>query len=199
VTGSREAAGRRAELAAHVLARLEAKGVRVVLSAARDGVRLEAAAPPSAELVRLARTHRAALLEALTPAKVEAPQDLGEARPASFSDLRTSPDPTKVDAADPAHLARALAFAGRLEALALTPGHCGVCGRWEALPAPLAHLGECSAGRRAHGWQDGNPAAAVETHAALTCTAWDGQGFRAKAGGQRRGPPADPAGPGVGL
>jgi len=179
VTGPREAAGRRAELVARVLARLEAEGVRVVLNAAGDGVRLEAEGPPSAEVVRLARTHRAVLLEALTPAKVEAA--------GCYSDLSTTPDP--------AHVARTLAFAGRLEALALTPGHCGVCGRWEALAAPLAHLGECSAGRRAHGWHDGPPAAAVEIHAAHACTAWEGKGYRARASVKRH----RPAEPGVRL
>jgi hypothetical protein len=165
VTGPRQAAADRAAAVALLLARLEAEGVRVLLNAAGDGVRLEAAGPPSAEVVRLARTHRAALLEALTPAKAEAPAQPEPARPA----VRSS-------------------FAGQLEDLALTPGHCGLCARWEALPEPLAHLGECSAGRKAHGWHDGNPAAAVEIHAAHSCAAWEGQGFRARSGGKRYGP-----------
>ena len=176
MSGPRQAAADRAALLARLLGQLEAEGVRVVLNAAGDGVRLEAAGPPSAELVRLARTHRAALLEALAPAKKEGPAaepspDLGAAR---------------------------TSFAGPLEALAQTPGHCELCTRWEALLAPLAHLGECSAGRRAHGWQNGNPAAAVEIHAAHACTAWEGKGFRARAGGRRYGP-RPPSEPGVSL
>lgn len=142
-----------------LLALCEAEGVRVLLNAAGDGVRLEAAGPPSAELVRLARAHRAALLEALAPAKVE--------------DVPRTERPARS------------AFAGQLGDLALTPGHCGSCARWEALPAPLAHLGECSAGRAAHGWHDGNPAAAVEIHAAHSCAAWEGKGFRARGSGKQ--------------
>jgi hypothetical protein len=175
VTGPRQAAADRAAAVALLLARLEAEGVRVLLNAAGDGVRLEAAGPPSAELVRLARTHRAALLEALTPAKAEA-----EALTPIYSNRSRSPDPARP--------AVRSSFAGKLEALALTPGHCGLCARWEALPAPLAHLGECSAGRKAHGWHDGSPAAAVEIHAAHSCAAWEGQGFRARASGKRYGP-----------
>ena len=181
MSGPRQAAADRAELVARVLAKLEGEGVRVVLNAAGDGVRLEAAAIPSAEVVRLARTHRAALLEELTR-----PQE-GE-DPAKAEDVPTP---------DPAQVARASAFAGQLEALAQTAGHCGLCSRWAALPAPLAHLGECSAGRRAHGWHDGNPAAAVEIHAAHSCAAWEGQGFRARVSGKRYGP--RPAAPGVNL
>ncbi len=168
---------------ARLLALCEAEGVRVLLNAAGDGVRLEAAGPPSAELVRLARTHRAALLEALTPAKAEAPLP-------TCSELSKSPDPARP--------AVRSAFAGQLETQAGTSGHCGMCARWAALPAPLAHLGECSAGRRAHGWHDGNPAAAVEIHAAHACTAWEGKGFRARASGKRYGP-RPPAEPGVRL
>jgi len=193
VTGPREAAARRAELVAQVRGRLEAEGVRVVLNAAGDGVRLEAAAPPSAELVRLARTHRAALLEALT---AEAPAKAEDIPPAdSYSELSKSPDA----GAGRSSFAGQPDRAAQVAALALTPGHCGACGRWEALPEPLAHLGTCNAGRRAHGWQDGNPAAGVEIHAAHRCAAWEGQGFRAKASGQRRGPPAEPAASGVAL
>ena len=78
------------------------------------------------------------------------------------------------------------------------PGHCGICARWEALAPPLAHMGLCSAGRAAHGWHDGNPAAHVEIHAAHSCAAWEGQGFRARAGGRRYGP-RPPVEPGVSL
>ena len=167
MSSPRQTATERAATLARLLALCEAEGVRVLLNAAGEGVRLEAEGPPSAELVRLARTHRAALLEHLTPAKAEAP-----ARPA----MRSS-------------------FAGQLGALAQTPGYCGMCARWEALPAPLAHMCECSAGRRAHGWHDGNPAASVEIQAGHSCAAWEGQGFRARAGGKRYGP----AEPGVSL
>ena len=158
MSGSRIAVGR-------LLALCEAEGVRVLLNAAGDGVRLEAAGPPSAELVRLARAHRAALLEALAPAKVEDVPRIERPARSSF-------------AAD----------------LTLTPGHCGSCARWEVLPAPLAHLGECSAGRRAHGWHDGNSVAAVEIHAAHSCAAWEGKGYRARASGKRYSPA-----PAVGL
>ena len=160
---------------ARLLARLEAEGVQVLLNAAGDGVRLKAAGPPSAEVVRLARTHRAALLEHLAPAKAE-----------------------DVPRAERPQVAVRSSFAGQLDNLALTPGHCGVCARWEAMPAPLAHLGECSAGRRAHGWQDGPDRQPVEIHAAHACTAWEGQGFRARSTGKRSGP-RPPAEPGVSL
>ena len=166
MSGSRIAVGR-------LLALCEAEGVRVLLNAAGDGVRLEAAGPPSAELVRLARAHRAALLEHLAPAKAEdvAPEDF-------CAESSKRPD---------LGAARS-AFAGQLEDLARTPGHCGLCARWEALPAPLAHLGECSAGRAAHGWHDGNPVAPVEIHAAHSCAAWEGKGFRARGSGKQSGP-----------
>ena len=152
---------------ARVLAQLEAEGVRVLLNAAGDGVRLEAAGPPSAEVVRLARTHRATLLEALAPAKVKPvpPADLP-------STLRTGPN----------RAARS-SFAASLENLALTPGHCGVCARWSALPAPLAHMGLCSVGRRAHGWLDGDPAAAVEIQAGCGCMVHGGKGWRSTLSG----------------
>ncbi|MGY2895455.1 hypothetical protein [Deinococcus sp. UYEF24] len=182
MSGPRQTAADRAAVLARLWGLCEAEGVRVLLNAAGDGVRLEAAGPPSAELVRLARTHRAALLEALTPAK--------------GTQKGRTPDPAKAEA--PARPAVRSSFAGQLEALALTPGHCGLCARWEALPVPLAHLGECSAGRKAHGWHDGNPAASVEIHAAHACTAWEGQGFRARASGKRYGPRL-PAEPGVSL
>lgn len=186
MSGPRQTAADRAAAVRLVLAQLEAEGVSVLLNAAGDGVRLEAAGPPSAEVVRLARTHRAALLEALAPAKRESPA--AELSRHSPERGRPSPDLS----------ASRSAFTASLEALAQTPGHCGLCARWEALLAPLAHLGECSAGRRAHGWHDGNPAAAVEIHAAHRCAAWGGQGFRARAGGRRYGP-RPPAEPGVSL
>ena len=179
MSGPRRAAAERAEAVRLLLGKLEAEGVRVVLNAAGDGVRLEAQGPPSAEVVRLARTHRAALLEALAPAKVEPVPPAGP-----YSNPSKSLD----------RAARS-SFTAPLEALALIPGHCGLCARWEALRVPMAHMGECSAGRRAHGWQDGNPAACVEIHAAHACTAWEGKGFRARSTGKRSGP----AQPGVSL
>ncbi|WP_407569116.1 hypothetical protein [Deinococcus altitudinis] len=174
MSGPRQTAADRAATVRLVLAQLEAEGVRVLLNAAGDGVRLEAEGPPSAEVVRLARTHRAALLEALAPARREAPAPKAERPPAA---ARSS-------------------FAGQLEVQAQTPGHCGMCARWEALTAPLAHLGECSAGRLAHGWHDGPSGQAVEIHAAHACTAWEGKGFRARVSGKRYGP-RPPAEPGV--
>lgn len=182
VSGPRQTATERAAAVALLLARLEAEGVRVCLNAAGDGVRLEAAGPPSAEVVRLARTHRAALLEALAPAKAEAvpPAELySEAKKGADRAARSS-------------------FAGQLEALALTPGHCGSCARWAALALPNDHMGKCSAGKHAHGWLDGNPALPVELQAGHGCAAWEGKGFQARAGGRRYGP-RPPAEPGVSL
>ena len=179
MSGPRQTVTERAAAVALLLARLEAEGVRVCLNAAGDGVRLEAAGPPSAELVRLARTHRAALLEALAPAKAEAvpPAELhSEAKKGADRAARSS-------------------FAGQLEALALTPGHCGSCARFTPCPAQ-AHMGLCSAGKRALGWYDGNPSLPVEIQAGHGCAAWEGQGFRARAGGRRYGP-RPPAEPGV--
>ena len=173
MSGPRQAAADRAATVRLVLARLEAEGVRVLLNAAGNGVRLEAAGPPSAEVVRLARTHRAALLEALAKGEESA-----SAYPVGSTSSKT-PDL-------PAHpRAARSSFAGQLEALALTPGHCGACARWEVFPAPLAQMGECSAGRRAHGWYDGPSGQAVEIHAAHACTAWEGKGFQARASGRR--------------
>ena len=184
MSGPRQAAADRAATVRLVLAQLESEGVRVLLNAAGDGVRLEAAGPPSAEVVRLARTHRSALLEALAEREEGAP-----ASPV-YSTSRKIPDPL----AHPEAVHSS--FARQLDALALMPGHCGVCARWEALTAPLAHMGECSAGRRAHGWYDGPSVQAVEIHAAHACTAWEGKGFLAKASGKRPAP-CSPAEPGV--
>ena len=169
MSGPRQAAADRAAVLARLLGQLEAEGVRVCLNAAGDGVRLEAAGPPSAELVRLARTHRAALLEALAPAKKEGPA----AEPSRHRPERGRPSPDLG--------ASRSSFAASLEALARTPGHCGLCARWEALAPPHDHMGECSAGRRAHGWLDGSPAAHVEIHAAHSCAAHCGQAWRERA------------------
>ena len=185
MNGPCQAAADRAVLA-RLLGQLEAEGVRVCLNAAGDGVRLEAAGPPSADLVRLARIHRAALLEALAPAKKEGPA----AEPSRHSLERGRPSPDLG--------ASRSAFAGQLEALAQTPGHCGSCARWAALAPPNDHMGKCSAGKRAHGWLDGNPALPVELQAGHGCAAWEGKGFRARAGGRRYGP-RPPAEPGVSL
>ena len=57
---------------------------------------------------------------------------------------------------------------------------CGSCARWAALPAPMAHMGKCSAGKRAHGWLDGNPALPVEIQAGHGCMANGGKGWQAK-------------------
>lgn len=65
-------------------------------------------------------------------------------------------------------------------ALAQTPGHCGCCARWTPTGYPLE--GECSAGRRAHGWPDGNPDAPVLTTPHHTCAAYSGRGWKAREG-----------------
>lgn len=69
---------------------------------------------------------------------------------------------------------------GRLDITRLTaaPGHCGSCARWT--PTPYTLEGECSAGRRAHGWYDGNPSAPVLIHPGHRCAADSGQGYRAR-------------------
>ena len=64
---------------------------------------------------------------------------------------------------------------------------CGSCARWEALAVPLIHMGECSAGRRAHGWYDGNPSKPVEIQASCACMVHDGKGYWSRASGERYG------------
>ncbi|MEF2278783.1 hypothetical protein V3W47_10780 [Deinococcus sp. YIM 134068] len=64
------------------------------------------------------------------------------------------------------------------EQIGAQPGHCGSCARWTPTPYPLE--GECSAGRRAHGWYDGNPSAPVLIHPGHRCAADSGQGYRAR-------------------
>ena len=56
-------------------------------------------------------------------------------------------------------------------------GHCGSCARWSA--PPQAHMGLCSAGKRAHGWLDGNPTLPVELQAGHGCMANGGKGWQA--------------------
>ena len=60
---------------------------------------------------------------------------------------------------------------------------CGSCARFTPCPEPQAHMGLCSAGKRAHGWLDGNPALPVELQAGHKCAVNDGKGYRAKIGG----------------
>lgn len=55
-------------------------------------------------------------------------------------------------------------------------GECGTCSSWSALPA--AHMGLCRAGRRAHGWYDGDPQQGVEIHVRHRCAAYGGTGWR---------------------
>ena len=71
---------------------------------------------------------------------------------------------------------------GRLDVARLSsaPGHCGCCARWTPTGYPLE--GECSAGRRAHGWPDGNPDAPVLTTPHHTCAAYSGRGWKAREG-----------------
>jgi hypothetical protein len=75
------------------------------------------------------------------------------------------------------------------------PGHCGSCARWEDAPDWGPLMGECMAGRRAHGWPDGNPSAPVVIHLGHRCAAHDGTAYRSKTGGKRGGPRLPPAGP----
>ena len=138
--------------AAALLSALQAAGVHVALSAAGNTLELTGKRPPAALLDEV-RASKAALLEALAPANREDVAPKTECPPAARSFF----------AAD----------------LARTPGHCGSCARWIALPAPLAHIGLCSAGRAAHGWYDGNPVAPVELQAGHGCAAHGGKGWKA--------------------
>lgn len=65
--------------------------------------------------------------------------------------------------------------------VAAQPSHCGSCVRWEAVPAWGPMLGNCGAGRRAHGY-DGPPGVPVTIHVAHSCVAYGGKGYRARAG-----------------
>lgn len=69
---------------------------------------------------------------------------------------------------------------GRLDVATLSaqPGHCGSCARWTPTGYPLE--GECSAGRRAHGWFDGVPTAPVLTHPGSPCQALEGRAYKAR-------------------
>ncbi|UQN07406.1 hypothetical protein [Deinococcus sp. QL22] len=67
------------------------------------------------------------------------------------------------------------------------PGHCGSCTRWGDAPDWGPLMGECMAGRRAHGWPDGNPSAPVVIHMGHRCAAYDGTAYRSKTGGKRGG------------
>lgn len=62
--------------------------------------------------------------------------------------------------------------------LSSEPGRCGSCSRWKATGYSLE--GECFAGRRAHGWWDGQPDAPVLTHPAHQCAASNGNAWRPK-------------------
>lgn len=63
-------------------------------------------------------------------------------------------------------------------ALQAESGRCGSCRRWTPAEYPLE--GECNAGRRAHGWFDGDPQAPVLTTPHHRCAAQGGQGWQAK-------------------
>ena len=60
----------------------------------------------------------------------------------------------------------------------ITARSCNTCAGWTAMPAPLAHMGLCDAGREAHGWQDGNPHKPVELQGGCQCLAYAGKGYR---------------------
>ncbi|WP_104991712.1 hypothetical protein [Deinococcus sp. NW-56] len=64
------------------------------------------------------------------------------------------------------------------EALSRERGRCGSCARWTPAPEWGALMGECAAGRLAHGWYDGNPRAPVIVHTGHKCAAWGGEGYR---------------------
>ena len=51
-------------------------------------------------------------------------------------------------------------------------------------------MGLCSAGKRAHGWYDGNPALPVEIQAGHGCMANGGKGWQAKQAKQRTQTPS---------
>lgn len=63
-------------------------------------------------------------------------------------------------------------------AMGTESGRCGSCARWTRTDYILE--GECNAGRRAHGWFDGNPQAPVIITIAHRCAAHGGQGWQAK-------------------
>ncbi len=61
------------------------------------------------------------------------------------------------------------------------PGHCASCRRWTYDGWGLEGL--CSAGKRAHGWLDGNPLLPVITSAHLSCQVVTGKGWQARGAG----------------
>lgn len=57
-------------------------------------------------------------------------------------------------------------------------GHCGTCRRFTRREDFGSWMGQCSAGRRRHGWLDGNPEAPVEIHMAHRCAVGGGKGYQ---------------------
>jgi len=209
-------------LAAHaLLSDLAAAGVRVELGT--GGATLELSGKrPTADLLERVRASKPALLEALRSRQgagqttsnhftheVKTVTPSQEARPrkgvseshtpresASAPPVLSSPD--EVNAIHPTPLDSAKADAPPRPdwaALGSQPGHCGSCTRWEDAPDWGPLMGECMAGRRAHGWPDGNPSAPVVIHMGHRCAAHDGTAYRSKTGGKRGGPRLPPAGP----
>lgn len=72
---------------------------------------------------------------------------------------------------------------GEMAEHARRPGHCGSCARYTELPEWGTLMGECSAGRRAHGILDGNPNLPVVIQAAHRCAAFEGRGYKARTTG----------------
>jgi hypothetical protein len=137
--------------------RQELAAWNVVLSISESGgLKYDAPGPVPAALVELLKEHKTQLIDELRTAEVVT----------SCDNLGVSSD--RVD----------------LFEVPRQPGHCGACALWEALPAPLAHMGLCSAGRGAHGWYDGPSDQVVEIHAAHACIAWEGKGFRTRVSGK---------------
>lgn len=66
----------------------------------------------------------------------------------------------------------------KLWLLSQMDGHCGPCRRFTRREDFGSWMGECSAGRRRHGWLDGNPDAPVEIHMAHRCCAYGGTGYQ---------------------
>ena len=64
--------------------------------------------------------------------------------------------------------------------LGAMPGHCASCERWTA--DGWGFMGNCRAGRAAHGWLDGARLAVVSTSAHMGCQAYGGKGWQARRG-----------------
>ena len=149
----------------NLLSQLDAAGVQVTVNAAGDGLSLRGQGRPPADLLEAVHACKAALLTVLTSAKKAAAPPLPVLADSQKQRGEIMPGPVKtseVEAAAPRK----------------NQPRCAICARWEALPAPLAHMGLCNAGRLAHGWADGNPHGPVEISGAHGCVVCGGRGHR---------------------